>query len=96
MTDGEHEAPKSGSQYAPALSKAIHMGIPIASALVVLAFAVVVFQPAYKSTIPPESTLIFIPAYITIVVALVFGSMYLFKRLIDGEPESSPSQAPTH
>jgi flagellar biosynthesis protein FliQ len=96
MTDGEHEAQKTGSQIAPALSKTIHMGIPIASVLLVLAFAIVSFQPAYKSTIPPESTLIFIPVYLTIVVILVFSSMYLFKRLVDGEPESSPSQAPSH
>ncbi len=96
MTDGEHEAPKSGSQIAPALSKTIHMGIPIASAIVVLAFAVTLFQPAYKGTLPAESTLIFIPVYLTIVVILVFGSMYLFKRLLDGEPESTPTQGPTY
>lgn len=96
MTEGEHEAPKSGSQIAPALSKTIHLGIPIASALLVLAFAVTVFQPAYKGALPTESTLVFIPVYLTIVVILVFASMYLFKRLIDGEPESSPTQAPTY
>jgi flagellar biosynthesis protein FliQ len=94
MTDGQHEA--KSSSIAPALSKTIHLGIPIASVLLVLSFAVVVFQPAYKTTLPPESTLVFIPVYLTIVVILVFGSMYLFKRLIDGEPESSPSQAPTY
>ncbi len=94
MTEGEQK-PKadSNSSIAPALSKTIHIGVPIASILLVLAFAIVSFQPPYKSTIPPESTLVFIPVYLTIVVILVFGSMYLFKRLVDGEPPSSPTQA---
>lgn len=90
MTEGEaeHSPPSS---IAPALSKAIHWGIPIASIFVVLAFAIVSFQPEYKATIPPESTLVFIPVYLTIVIILVFSSMYLFKRLVDGEPPSSPT-----
>lgn len=75
----------------PALSRAIHIGIPIASIVVILAFAVVTFLPANKNTLPVESTTFFIPIYLTIVVVLVFGSMYLFKRLMDTEPESIPA-----
>jgi uncharacterized membrane protein YhaH (DUF805 family) len=67
----------------------IHIGIPIASIIVLIAFAVVTFLPANESTLPIESTTLFIPIYLTIVVVLVFGSMYLFKRLMDAEDADS-------
>ncbi len=94
MTEHEQK-PQQGlnPSIGPALSKTIHIGIPIASVLLVLAFAIVSFQPPYKGTLPVESTLVFIPVYLTIVVILVFGSMYLFKRLVDGEPPSSSTHA---
>jgi len=88
MADANKESEHSNSQVPAALSRAIHLGVPIASFLVILAFAVVMFQPANRSTLPAESTLIFIPVYLVIVVVLVFGSMYLFKRLMDAEPGS--------
>jgi hypothetical protein len=48
--------------YGPALPRLIHIGIPIASVIVVLAFAAVaLFLPADKSTLPVESTTLFIP-----------------------------------
>lgn len=68
-----------------ALPRMIHIGIPIASIIVLMAFAVVMFLPANKSTLPIESTVLFIPIYLVIVIVLVFGSMYLFKRLMDAE-----------
>jgi hypothetical protein len=73
--------PPSGN----ALPRMIHYVIPIASVLLVLAFAVTPFLPADKSTLPAESTLLFIPVYLAIVIILVFASMYLFKRLMDTE-----------
>jgi flagellar biosynthesis protein FliQ len=85
MTEGKEEQAHSGSAVPEALSKTIHFGIPIASILLVLAFAVTTFLPANKSTLPVESTTVFIPVYLTIVVVLVFASMYLFKRLLDTE-----------
>jgi hypothetical protein len=72
-----------------ALSRAIHLGIPIASIVVLLAFALVLFLPSDKDAIPPTSTQIYIPVYLVIVVVLVFGSMYLFKRLFDTEVPST-------
>jgi len=72
-----------------ALPRIIHVGLPIASFLVILVFAVVTFLPSEKSTLPPESTTLFIPIYLSIVVMLVFGSMYLFKRLLDTESSST-------
>jgi hypothetical protein len=74
-----------------ALPRIIHIGIPIASALVILAFAIVTFLPPNKTTLPIESTTFFIPIYLMIVVVMVFGSMYLFKRLMDAE-EAPPAR----
>jgi len=85
MAEAEKDSGHHSSNVPRALSRTIHMGIPIASVLVILAFAAVMFQPPYKGNLPTESTLIFIPVYLTIVVVLVFGSMYLFKRLMDTE-----------
>ena len=87
MAEGK-EAAQQGMNFPQALSRAMHIGIPIASALLVLAFAVTTFLPEDKSTLPPESTTLFIPVYLTIVVILVFASMYLFKRLMDTEEAS--------
>ena len=72
-----------------ALSPLIHTAIPILSIVVLLAFAVVLFLPANEAAIPPTSTELYIPIYLIIVVTLVLGSMYLFKRLLDTEPETA-------
>ena len=39
--------------------------------------------PANKSALPVQSTVIFVPIYIAIVIVLVFASMYLFKAVMD-------------
>lgn len=75
----------------PALPRSIHTLIPIASIILLLAFAAATFLPASKSTLPVESTVLFIPIYLVVVVILVFGAMYLFKRLMDTEDDH-----PTH
>jgi len=85
LAESEKDSGQKDHSIPQALSRTIHIGIPIASLLVILAFAIVMFQPPYEGNLPTESTLIFIPVYLTIVVALVFGSMYLFKRLLDTE-----------
>jgi flagellar biosynthesis protein FliQ len=85
MSEEKQESGHSQAPVGQALSRALHIGIPIASILVLLAFAVVLFLPADKGTLPVESTAIFIPVYLTIVIVLVLGSMYLFKRLMDTE-----------
>jgi hypothetical protein len=96
MTEDKKESGHSEPHYPAALSRAIHIGIPIASIIVVLAFAAVaLFLPADKSTLPVESTTLFIPIYLSIVVALVLGSMYLFKRVMDTEDTEAPS-SPAH
>jgi hypothetical protein len=89
MTEGEHESGNSGPSLPQALSRSIHIGIPVGSIIVVLAFALVLFLPSDKSTIPPESTTLFIPIYLTIVIVLVLGSMYLFKRVMDTPASTS-------
>lgn len=85
-----HEEQHISAPSRPALPPGIHIAIPILSIVVLFAFALVLFQPADKNAIPPTSTQIYIPVYLVIVVLLVFGSMYLFKRLMDAEePEAS-------
>jgi hypothetical protein len=88
MTEDKQESGHAEAMYPQALSKAIHFGVPIASIIVLLAFAAVLFLPTDKTTLPVETTTIYIPVYILIVVVLVFASMYLFKRLMDAEGET--------
>ena len=66
-----------------ALPRSVHVGVPIASILVLLAFAFTISLPPNKAPIPVQSTLFFIPIYVAIVIVLVFGSMYLFKAVMD-------------
>jgi hypothetical protein len=85
MSEEKEGSSQPSTDYPQALSRIIHIGIPIASFIVLFAFFLVILQPPDRSTIPPESTTLFIPIYLTIVVVLVFGSMYLFKRVLDTE-----------
>lgn len=85
MSEKNEHSSDHGAGVPQALSRAVHIGIPIASIVVLLAFAVVLFLPSDKNAIPPTTTQIYIPVYLVIVVVLVFGSMYLFKRLLDTE-----------
>lgn len=77
---------ESKSAIGPALPPIVHIAVPILAALVLVLFALVLSEPANESALPATSTLIFVPIYLAIVVLLVFGSMYLFKRLMDTEP----------
>jgi hypothetical protein len=85
-----HEPPRSET-YVPlspssaALPRMVHVVLPIAATVVVLALAIVTFFPPNKSSIPPGTTGLFVPIYLLVVLALVFGGMYLFKRLLDAE-----------
>jgi hypothetical protein len=89
-THGEAAAPA-------ALPRSVHFGVPIASILVLLAFAFVIASPANKAALPIQSTLFFIPIYITIVIVLVFASMYLFKAIIEKDvPSAGDEHPPTH
>ena len=66
-----------------ALPRSIHIGLPIASLLVLLGFALVIWQPANKAALPIQSTTAFIPFYIAMVIVMVFASMYIFKSMVD-------------
>lgn len=79
-----------------ALSPVVHLVVPILSVLVLLTFAVVLFLPSNRDALPPTSTEVYIPVYLVIVVLLVFGSMYLFKRLLDTETPPASGEAPAH
>jgi hypothetical protein len=104
VTEGEKES--SGRTAGSAvLPKIIHIGIPIATALIILAFALTLALPADRSPFSGASlaradgytsTVFFIPIYIAIVIVMVFGSMYIFKRFVDSDPDSSIATAPEH
>ena len=81
-THGEAAAPA-------ALPRSVHFGVPIASILVLLAFAFTIALPANRATLPVQSTLLFIPIYLTIVIVLVFASMYLFKAVMEKDVPSA-------
>lgn len=91
MSEKTEHPRQQGSAVPQALSRAIHFGIPIASILVLLAFVLVLSLPSDKSAFPPTPTQLYVPVYLVIVVVLVFGSMYLFKRLLDTEVPTASS-----
>jgi len=65
------------------LPRMIRIAVPIGSILVLVAFAATALLPSNQGAIPIQSTLFFIPIYITIVIVLVFASMYIFKRVME-------------
>jgi hypothetical protein len=78
-----------------ALPRSVHLGVPIGSMLVLLAFAFTISLPANGAPIPVQSTLYFIPIYVAIVIILVFGSMYLFKAVMEKDvPQAEYSSHP--
>ena len=72
-----------------ALPRIVHIGLPIASLLVLLAFALTISLPANHAALPVQSTLLFVPIYLAIVIILVFASMYLFKAVMDKDVPSA-------
>ena len=77
--------------YPAALPRIVHIGIPIASILVLLAFALTIASPANKAALPVQSTQFFVPIYIAIVIVMVFASMYLFKSIVDKDVSTTGS-----
>ena len=103
MTETEKESSEHRAAGGAALPRVVHIGIPIASALVILAFALTLALPADQSGFSPAgvplakadaftSTVFFIPIYITIVIILVFASMYLFKTFVEKDVSTTGSQ----
>ncbi|MDA4113529.1 MAG: hypothetical protein OK474_05750 [Thaumarchaeota archaeon] len=87
----EYRHEKSGT----VLPRSVHLGVPIGSMLVLLAFAFTISLPANGAPIPVQSTLYFIPIYVAIVIVLVFGSMYLFKAVMEKDlPRTEYSSHP--
>jgi amino acid permease len=79
-----NEEPAHNQGAAPSvLPHMIRIAVPIGSILVLVAFAVTALLPSNRGPIPTQSTLLFIPIYIAIVVVLVFASMYIFKRVME-------------
>jgi heme/copper-type cytochrome/quinol oxidase subunit 4 len=72
-----------------ALPRSVHIAVPLASFLILLAFAVVTLLPSNRATFPTQSTLAFVPIYLLVVVTVLLGSLYLFKNIVDKEVPSS-------
>lgn len=89
MTETEGKPSQPQASGSPALPPIVHIGVPIASALILLAFALAALAPANEATLPVQSTIFFVPIYIAIVIVLVFASMYLFKELVDKDVPSA-------
>lgn len=83
MPESENEQGEHGGANKSALPRSVHIGVPLASILVLLVFAVTTLLPSNKTTLPTQSTFFFVPMYLVVVVGVVFGSMYIFKSLID-------------
>ena len=81
MSESEKESTRPNDAAISGIPKSIRFAVPILSIIVILTFAGIPFLPADTSSIPVESTFFFIPLYLTIVILLVFASMYLFKAL---------------
>lgn len=89
MTEKQKEPVEQKTPGRAVLPKMVHMGIPIASALIIMAFALTLALPANHSTLPVQSTVFFIPIYITIVIILVFSCMYIFKEFVEKDPDAT-------
>ena len=78
------EEPGHGQVAAPSiLPRMIRIAVPIGSVLVLIVFAATALLPSNQGPVPTQSTLFFIPIYVTIVIVLVFASMYIFKRVME-------------
>ena len=75
--------PSSESRLQSALPRAVHYAAPILSVLILLAFAATTFFPSNTGALPVQSTVLFVPIYLAIVVFLVFASMYIFKAVVE-------------
>jgi|HubBroStandDraft_2_1064218.scaffolds.fasta_scaffold251911_3 hypothetical protein len=82
----EKPAQQPAHEYISVLSRSVRIAVPIGSILVLIAFAFVLSLPPNTAPIPVQTTLIYIPIYVAIVIVLVFASMYLFKSIMDKDP----------
>jgi len=73
----------AGGRAADSLPRAVHYAVPALSILILLAFASMAFFPSNSAALPVQSTVLFIPIYLAIVVFLVFASMYIFKAVVE-------------
>jgi hypothetical protein len=97
VTESTEKAAEHESAHYAALPRIVHFGVPIASILVLLAFALTISLPANKAPLPVQSTELFIPIYLVIVVVLVFASMYLFKAIMEKDvPTASLAEHTEH
>jgi hypothetical protein len=67
-----------------ALPRMIRIAVPIGSVLVLIAFAVTALLPSNPDAVPTQSTVLFIPIYLTIVIV-----MYIFKSFVEKDVPSA-------
>ncbi|MGA2663798.1 MAG: hypothetical protein ABSF83_02500 [Nitrososphaerales archaeon] len=77
--------PASSREVPPpgALPPAVHYAVPVLSILILLAFASMAFFPSNTAALPVQSTVLFIPIYLAIVIFLVLASIYVFKAFVE-------------
>lgn len=91
MAEDHHagESAHNTSSGSNALPRNVHLAVPIGSALMLVLVA-------FTTANPGDITKIFIPVFLFMVVVYVFASMYLFKRIIEGDRSSPEGTEPVH
>jgi len=89
VPENNEESGHSHGAAPSALPRMIRIAVPIGSVLVLIAFAVTALLPDNPNAVPTQSTVLFIPIYLTIVIVLVFTSMYIFKSFVEKDVPSA-------
>jgi len=89
VPENNEESGHSHGAAPSALPRMIRLAIPIGSVLVLIAFAVTALLPSNPNAVPTQSTALFIPIYVTVVIVMVFASMYIFKSFVEKDVPSA-------
>ena len=72
-----------------ALPRSVHIAVPAVSFLILLVFALTLRLPNNTGAFPVQTTILFVPIYVLVIVTVVFGSLYLFKNFVDKDSSSA-------
>jgi hypothetical protein len=81
----EHTEGGATGRAADSLPRAVHYAVPVLSIVILLAFASMAFFPSNTAALPVQSTVLFIPIYLAIVIFLVLASIYVFKAFVESD-----------
>jgi len=71
----------------------VRYAVPVLAIVFMLVFSMLAFLPPHRSvgqpleSVPDTSTILFVPAYLVIAITMIFGGLYLFKWLMDYDPD---------